>query len=493
MLKIIQIFLLFPVFLLAQIFVAPDGNDNNPGTIDLPFRSLTKAISLSGPDSLIYLRGGIYYDSTTIRFNKSGQAGKPIKVWAYPGELPVIDFIHQPVSTSSRGFQITHNYWHLKGIEIQNAGDNGIHISSWYNTVENCTIHHCEDTGLQISGGGSYNKIINCDSYENCDFLTNGENADGFAPKLDIGPGNIFKGCRAWGNSDDGWDMYESNDTVVVEDCWAFHNGYNIWGISSFQGDGNGFKLGGNYVAGPHVMIRCVSFDNKAKGFDQNNNIAGITLYNNTAYRNGTLNFAFASTPSSGVHVLKNNISYKQSNSIAPNSIISNNSWQGFAVADSDFLSLDTSLAKVLRDDSGYLPKNNLFRLSETSSMVDAGIDVGLPFSGTAPDLGAFETAGLIGIAPEISISGFYLEQNFPNPFNPSTKIIYHLDAPGIVTLDIFNILGERVAELVNGFENSGTYEITWTADNKNCPTGVYIARLSFNNHSASIKIILIK
>ena len=138
----------------------------------MPFKSLTKAISVAGPDSLIYMRGGVYNDSTTIRLNKSGTADHPIKIWAYPGERPIIDFSNQPVSTSSRGIQISHNYWHIKGLEIRNAKDNGIYISSWYNTVENCVIHNCQDTGLQISGNGSYNLILNCDSYENFDPLT---------------------------------------------------------------------------------------------------------------------------------------------------------------------------------------------------------------------------------------------------------------------------------------------------------------------------------
>ena len=125
----------------AQIFVAPNGDDNNPGTIDLPFKTLTKAISVSGPDTLIYMRGGVYYDSTTIRLDKSGLAGHYIKIWAYQDEVPVIDFSGQPVSTSSRGLLISHNYWYLKGLVIINAKDNGIYITSWYNIVENCVLN----------------------------------------------------------------------------------------------------------------------------------------------------------------------------------------------------------------------------------------------------------------------------------------------------------------------------------------------------------------
>jgi hypothetical protein len=77
--------------------------------------------------------------------------------------------------------------------------------------------HGCSDTGLQITANSSeagdamraaYNTVINCDSYENYDEANAGENADGFAAKLYIGPGNVFRGCRAWNNADDGWDLF---------------------------------------------------------------------------------------------------------------------------------------------------------------------------------------------------------------------------------------------------------------------------------------------
>ncbi|MEJ2194590.1 MAG: right-handed parallel beta-helix repeat-containing protein [Ignavibacteriaceae bacterium] len=580
----------FSSYLFSQIYISPDGDDANPGTIDLPFKTLTQAVSVSGPDTLIYMRGGIYYDSTTIVLNKSGQPDHYIKLWAYPGEHPIIDFSGQPVSTSSRGIRITHNYWHIKGIEIRNAKDNGIHISSWYNIVEACVIHNCNDTGIQISNGGSYNLILNCDSYLNNDPLNNGENADGFAAKLGIGPGNIFRGCRAWNNSDDGYDMYEAADTVFVDNCWAFRNGYNLWGFPSFAGDGNGFKLGGNFFADPHKIIRSVAFDNVHKGFDQNNNTAGITLYNNTAWGNGERNFSFPSAPTSSVHILKNNISYEGQNNITSGSEQEANSWQGFTVTDADFISLDTSLAEIPRDTNNEIPYTGLFRLSTSSSLIDAGVFVGLTFNGSAPDLGAFETGDPVPVElisftaaankegfvvlkwstsselnnhlfeierafspttkkqwirigfiegngttteqtnysyidkavktgtyyyrlKQIDFSGqfkynnkvkvdvygpltFDLQQNYPNPFNPSTKMIYSINTSGNVKIQVFDILGCKVSELVNEYQPTGFYELEWTATDLNgrsLPSGTYIVMLQLDNLVRSIKISLLK
>jgi hypothetical protein len=476
----------------SQMYVSPDGDDANPGTIELPFKSISKATSLAGPDSVIYLRGGVYYDSTTIRLNKSGQPGRYIKLWAYPGERPIIDFEGQPVSTSSRGFQLSHNYWHLKGLEIRHAKDNGIYISAWYSIVENCIIYRCNDTGIQISNGGSYNKIINCDSFENYDPLTFGENADGFAAKLNIGPGNEFYGCRAWLNADDGWDLYQAGDSVYIEDCWAFRNGFNIWGIPNFQGDGNGFKLGGNYTADPHKIVRSVAFDNKSKGFDQNNNTAGIAVYNNTAFRNQSRNFSFPAAPSSGKHELKNNLSYLGQNLTAAGSILETNSWQGFTVSDTDFISLDTSLAVIEREISGILQEIDLFRLRKTSSLVDAGVNVGLPFNDSAPDIGAFETDGEpADVKDEYIVSSFILHQNYPNPFNPSTIFSFSLLSPGDVSLDIYDILGRKTAVVFNGYLQAGSYNIDWNASA--IPAGVYFAEFRYMDNRKVIKLNLIK
>lgn len=482
----------------AQMYVAPDGNDDNPGTFELPFRSLGKAVSLAGPDSLIYMRGGVYYDSISTRLNRTGQSGKPIKVWAYPGEIPIIDYSNQTIHDTSRGIRVSHNYWHLKGILVRRAGDNGIYISGWYNVIEDCIIYECHDTGLQLGGNASYNKIINCDSFLNYDPQGNGEDADGFAAKTLVGPGNEFIGCRAWGNSDDGWDLWEAQNPVLIDSCWAFQNGYNIWGDPNFQGDGNGFKLGGNFVQGPHKIIRSVAFDNRGKGFDQNNNMAGLTVYNNTAWRNQDRNFSFPSTPTSGVHVFKNNISYQGQNQIAANSIIETNSWQGFTVTNNDFLSLDTSLANAPRSEDNSLPNTDLFRLSTGSSLIDAGVPVGLPFNDAAPDLGAFETDGIPSSLDdnEYLISDFNLKQNFPNPFNASTKFIYEVFNPGNITLEIYDVLGKKLAGVVSGFHHSGTFEVLWLADDNAgniLPSGIYLAKFKNDYTFRTIKIMLVK
>jgi hypothetical protein len=121
--------------------------------------------------------------------------------------------------------------------------------------------------------------VLNTDSYANYDPANAGENADGFAAKLYVGPGNVFRGCRAWNNADDGWDLFASDDVVEIDHCWAIAHGKIGAGQNNTNGDGNGFKLGGAARAGDanmggavHKVTHCISVENRACGFTRNNN-----------------------------------------------------------------------------------------------------------------------------------------------------------------------------------------------------------------------------
>ena len=89
-------------------------------------------------------------------------------------------------------------------------------------------------------------------------------------------------------------------------------------------------------------------------------------------------------------HDLANNISVNGAATVA-NAMERNNSWSaGFSATEADFQSVDLSLARADRNPDGSLPDSPLFRLTAGSALNTAGVDVGLPFEGAAPNLGAF-------------------------------------------------------------------------------------------------------
>ena len=85
----------------------------------------------------------------------------------------------------------------------------------------------------------------------------------------------------------------------------------------------------------------------------------------------------------------------------------------------------------------------------------------------------------------------FELAQNYPNPFNPATTIEYSLYRSDYVTLKIYNLTGEEIAELVNALQSSGDYRITWSA--VGLPTGIYLCKLQVGEFSQTRKLLLQK
>jgi len=388
----------------STYYVATDGNDSNTGSIDHPFKTIyPKAVGVVVAGDTIYVRGGTYTysgSSTAITLpSKSGSS--PINrcsLIGYNGERPLLDFSSM-TGTSADGLKINGSYWYLKGIDFKGAPHNGIKISGGsFNIVEFCSSYENRNTGVQLGNGAANNQIINCDSYYNFD-SPDGENADGFSPKLDVGTGNYFYGCRSWQNSDDAYDGYlrgADDVNTTYENCWAFKAGYLKSGAAS-SGNGNGFKMGGSddkNLKHNATLKNCLSFSNRVKGFDQNNNKGSMTLYNCTSVSNGTYNYSIPSALASGKTATVTNCVYAGLGEIDLNDFVNQttNSWMPpFVVTYEDFVSISPSAAYGARNADGSLPDINFMHLALGSDLIDGGTDVELPYHGSAPDLGAFE------------------------------------------------------------------------------------------------------
>lgn len=302
----------------GALYVAPNGTDGAAGTQSAP-TTLTSAISRIAAGGTIYMRGGTYnYSSTvTIPAGSDGTAGTRTTLSAYPGETPVLNFSAQSESSSNRGIQLNANYWHVYGLTVEHAGDNGIYVGGSNNVIERTVTAYNRDTGLQLgrissstpsSQWPSNNLIVSAESHDNAD--SDGEDADGFAAKLTTGTGNVFRYDVSHNNIDDGWDLYTKTDTgaigpVTIEYSLSYNNGTLSDGTVNANGDRNGYKLGGDDIAVDHVVQHNIAYHNGHHGFTYNSNPGTMTVSNNVGIDNAQRNFSF----DAGTSVFRNDTS----------------------------------------------------------------------------------------------------------------------------------------------------------------------------------------
>lgn len=532
------------------------GNDNNPGTINAPFFNLSKAISVMDAGDTVYMRGGTYRYTATIFLTASGNENERYCIFNYPGEKPVLNFydifsdysnLNSTARGEARGFKITGNYYYLKGLEICQAPDNGIKIEGSYNICEQLVLHHNGDSGIQIGLAKDKpdaadkvccNLVKNCDSYRNLDWGTSYENADGFACKLSPGAHNRFVGCRAWENADDGWDFYMTHYTIYVDSCWTMGNGNPDlvatpdpdWEYgqkntppTSWSGDGNGFKLGGDDWAAKHVVRNCIAFDGYGTGvcFNENNNADSLFIFNCVGWQ-GMKNFRVRAYPSD----LRNNISFDpkvggqgQLYDLASGTTEKNNSWNSingqyplvpYKGADNkvfdqksiynQFVSTSKEDFLAPREPDGSLPKNGFGKLVDNSFFIDKGTsivrgihpvtlksyDFSIPYFGTAPDLGAFEYQTPTGVSQIVS-SDPHLKA-YPNPFYEATTFDIIAFESGNAQLNISDLTGKIVyATSISGLMQGEKRTVRF---NSQLISGVYLVNFINGNHSQILKLI---
>ena len=231
------------------------------------------------------------------------------------------------------GVRISGSNQFIKYLIIEFAGNKGIWITGYKNTVDHVISRYNDASGIQISHGADSNTMNYVYCYRNCDVAGHGGGADGFSPKLSA-KNNVFNYCYAWDNSDDGWDAYDkegdvTNSIIITHSaCWNngnidiftgkydYDNGKpldkNLWTIEQLidsdkdfesnynnkkfsyingkingekaedwvnsaliEMNPNGFKFGSSLTPKDPSIIRscdyCAAFDHSGKGFDNNN------------------------------------------------------------------------------------------------------------------------------------------------------------------------------------------------------------------------------
>lgn len=525
------------------IYVAPWATDDSgDGSWENPLYNLQAAVDKAQPGDTIYVRGGTYYPTmmkdgskTTVRITKKGTPDAWFTIKTFPGEFPVLNFRDQPKKVSVRGILLEGDYWHIYGLHITEAGDNGIKLEGSHNIIERCTFSYNDDTGLQLGFGHSfsdthpgvssndgsycaYNDVIDCDSYLNCDSDNYGSDADGFACKMHNGIGNRFIRCRAWDNADDAWDLYETDYSVKLIECWAWGSGRaSLFGwvqaSGSFQGNGNGIKLGGNGTGGSskgiHEAWRCVSFNNNktgsVKGFDENSHKGGVKLVNCLAFGNG-YDYMFEDCDGADKFSFYNNVclgrieikgQFTDSNNallVDPKNAWKNNALTAGFSAD-DYISLTEEDAKAPRYADGTLPPR-FARLKSSSMLIDRGLDMRsemqeefpftwMPIYGDARDLGPYEYEGQGTTGAQMLLTkDANLSLSVKNG-----NVVFSVPENGRAQVDILMPQGTK-AGVVADMLASGNAEYSMPL-NSDLRPGVYVVRLSYKGQSRCAKVVI--
>lgn len=414
----------------ADWYVAPTGDDTAAGSIDKPFATITRAQQSANPGDTVFIRGGTYamkeshiartrgIFARVIVLDKSGTAEKPITYRAYENEKPDFDFSAvKPAGKRVSAFYVSGDWLRIVGLDVtavqvtmtghtqsicfESMGNNNI--------FERLTMHDGQAIGIYHVRGKD-NLFLNCDAWNNHDYTSEGGrggNVDGFGGHPSKGStGNVFRGCRAWFNSDDGYDSISAHESVTFENCIAAYNGYS----PKFKSlaDGNGFKAGG-YGSLPasglpnpiprHVVKNCIAIGNKANGFYANHHPGGGDWIHNTAYRNGT-NYNMlcremdnrTDIPGFG-HKLINNLSYGSKRDLAlidaaKCELAGNSFTLGLKLSEKDFVSLDESELYKPRKADGELPEIDLLKPSKGSSLIGAGVATDAIGPKGKPDVG---------------------------------------------------------------------------------------------------------
>ncbi len=392
------------------LYVSPDGK--GAGTKDNPM-SIYNAVRFVQQGQAIILMEGTYKLEGGLRIERgvNGTAENKMYMIADPEAKtrPVLDF-----SGLGSGLVLGGNYWVMKGFDVTNTmnGQKGIQVSGSYNILNDIVAHHNGNTGIQISRmfgtdllpeWPTNNLILNCTSYANAD--SGYEDADGFAAKLTCGEGNVFDGCIAYNNADDGWDLYAKVSSgpigaVTIKNCVAYKNGYLEDGTNA--GNGNGFKLGGDSMKNvndvQHKLINCVSYDNKTKGIDANSS-PQLYIENCISFNNGSYNVAlYTKTAKETKYTVKGLLSFKtkgtevgeqlQPVGTSGNSLYSKDNFywngEGYSANESGdkmaldwFTSIDTNIVPT-RNADGTINMNNLLVPSDKSSVKTVGLGEGM-------------------------------------------------------------------------------------------------------------------
>jgi hypothetical protein len=509
------------------------GNDGNSGTsISTAWNSISKvnSASFNSGDIISFKCGDRFTDATLtphsdgLSFNNYGTGARPVIDGQSSTFCAKLDnrsnitfeglkFVNG-FSGSSTDPSANVNLWDCNHITFESCNidsSKGGHITKvglydgqgTYLTIRNCTLSYGEQTlsdpnqgNLGIYLDGTDNALMEYDT-----LIGNFSNIRVAFGTVDKGMANglIVRYCVLKGG------RYDNIDEDGSSGAQFYYNVFDAPNINVYLfTDGSG-----NY---DQYATRNSSYYNNT--FITHGSEASIHLNSKTGVNNGMVfkNNIFYSDNSSGYFL------YEEVSGQMGSWTMNNNIYYMTSPCSHMWVMYGTSYGTLAQWNSLGYDDNSInadplfnnyasgdYSLQSGSKAIKSGINLGLTvdIKGNAvpsnnPDLGAFQhkTSSTTYIAP-IAVPQDFSIGNYPNPFNPSTKIKYTIPAESTINLVIYNIIGEKIDELINDIQQPGTYELNWNASNH--PSGIYLLSINISplnggpKNSKTIKMNLIK
>ena len=488
--------LLFSVGLAEELFfVAPDGDDDDFGTIDRPLASIQKAVEWAQPGDTVFVREGEYtkynHAGNTIEMTTCGEPDAYIVFMAYPGETPKI------ISPTWNAFVLRGiSYVEINGFELEgvphamsDSSGNGIHLydSSHHIRILNNHVHHFPGGGigannadyLHIEGNVVHHNAF-YSGYQNSGIslyqCTNFDKEPGYH--------NIIRDNICYANENLrlplwGGDKITDGNGIIFDDSRheqaSGEEEYTAWTLIEnnlvFDNGGRGIHT---YLSDRVMVINNTLYHNQRTedikdGELSVNNSGDISFYNN---------IAVPAVGNRGNRIIKGRRIEFDYNLYYNASIVSSPGPHFIQNHDPMFVNADLNPAVA---DFRLLPGSPAIDSGTAEFAAAADINGNLRPFGSGIDRGACEYVADTAVKTPATPVNFELMPAFPNPFNASTQIQFNLPNTDWVTVQIFNVHGRQVKTLTAGLFAAGMHRLNWHGDANDgsvvC-SGIYFIRL---------------
>ena len=507
-------------------YVSNDGSDfYGAGSPDFPLETIQNAVSLSSDGDTIVIYQGSYNEYISI-------GDKQLTIGSLfmfePDQNELIDLTIVDGDSSQQIFSIDGSQIEIIGLTLQNGYSDNWGGAIACGVYSDLTIKHSIiKNSYAGQGGGAINSNRSKLTLKNVQFIENssesaggvnaGSTDENYTAEISITDcefisNTALNGC---GGANLGWGTanVELANTKFVENHAGYYGGVGIW--SDFSVDSCYFMnntteyyaAGGGFSNGASGTISNSVFANNIANLVGNDevNSGGLTIWTDTDVNVVNCTFVGNSAASGGGLSVGNG-----GHATVRNSIFYNNSpdqlgleqWEGNCAS----LDVDYCLVEEGADSVHFDTTSCVLTWGNSNLDVDPFFcnpdSVDYTLAENSPCVGTGENGanmGALGVGCEAILSTdmdvlplqYVLHQNYPNPFNPITKIRFDLPEDADVQLSVYDVLGRKVAELVNGRVVSGFHEVIWDASDVS--SGIYLCRLTTHSQNPSDRSLLTK